>query len=76
MMENEVSHKQIYDRLLTVEAKVNDIDKNTKGLVEAIDAMQGAVKVLGWIASAAKPILWIGGLVVAAGAVWQSLIKK
>ncbi len=75
-MENEVSHKQIYDRLLTVEAKVNDIDKNTKGLVEAIDAMQGAVKVLGWIASAAKPILWIGGLVVAAGAVWQSLIKK
>ena len=76
MMENEVSHKQIYDRLLTVEAKVNDIDKNTKGLVEAIDAMQGAIKVLGWIASAAKPILWIGGLVVAAGAVWQSLIKK
>jgi hypothetical protein len=75
-MENEVSHKQIYDRLLTVEAKVNDIDKNTKGLVDAIDAMQGAMKVLGWIASLAKPILWIGGLVMAAGAVWQTFIKK
>jgi hypothetical protein len=75
-MENEVTHKQIYDRLLTVETKVNEIDKNTSGLVDAIDAMQGAMKVLGWIASAAKPILWISGLVMAAGAVWQTFIKK
>ena len=75
-MENEVSHKQIYDRLLTVETKVNEIDKNTRGLVDAIDAMQGAMKVLGWVASLAKPILWIGGLVMAAGAVWQTFIKK
>jgi hypothetical protein len=62
--------------LLTVEHKVDEIDKNTRGLVEAIDAMQGAIKVLGWIASAAKPILWVGGLIMAAGAVWQTLIKK
>lgn len=75
-MENEVSHKQIYDRLLTVETKVNEIDKNTRGLVDAIDAMQGAMKVLGWVASLAKPILWIGGLVMAAGAVWQTFLKK
>jgi hypothetical protein len=75
-MENEVTHKQIYDRLLAVETKVNDIDKNTSGLVDAIDAMQGAMKVLGWVASLAKPILWIGGLVMAAGAVWQTFIKK
>jgi RecB family exonuclease len=74
-MEN-VSHEQIYDRLIAVEGKVDRIDNNTKGLVEAIDAMQGAIKVLGWIASAAKPILWVGGLIVAAGAVWQTLIKK
>lgn len=75
-MENEVSHKQIYERLLTVETKVNEIDKNTKGLVEAIDAMQGAMRVFGWVASLAKPILWIGGLIMAAGAVWQTFIKK
>jgi len=75
-MENEVTHKQIYDRLLAVETKVNDIDKNTSGLVDAIDAMQGAMKVLGWVASLAKPILWIGGLVMAAGAVWQTFLKK
>lgn len=75
-MIDEVTHKQIYERLLAVENKVDDIDKNTKGLVEAIDALQGAFKVLGWVASAAKPILWIGGLIMAAGAVWQTWIKK
>ena len=71
-----ITHGQIYDRLIAVEQKVDRIDENTKGLVEAIDAAQGAVKVLGWVASLAKPILWIGGLVMAAGALWQTLIKK
>jgi hypothetical protein len=73
---SDVSHEQIYNRLVEVESKVDRIDNNTKGLVDAIDAMQGAFKVLGWIAAAAKPILWVTGLVVAAGAIWQSLIKK
>ena len=75
-MENEVTHKQIYDRLIEVESKVDTIDKNTSGLVEAIDAAKGAVKVLNWIASIAQPVLWIGGLVIAAGAIWQTWIKK
>ena len=73
---SEISHEQIYNRLVAVEQKVDRIDKNTKGLVEAIEAAQGAVKVLGWVASLAKPMLWIGGLVMAAGAIWQTLIKK
>jgi hypothetical protein len=71
-----ITHEQIYNRLIAVEQKVDRIDNNTKGLVEAIEAAQGAVKVLGWIASLAKPMLWIGGLVMAAGAIWQTLIKK
>ena len=75
-MDEKVTHEQIYERLLEVESKVDNIDKNTKGLVEAFDALQGAFKVLGWIASAAKPILWVGGLIMAAGAVWQTFIKK
>jgi len=75
-MDEKVTHEQIYQRLLEVESKVDNIDKNTKGLVEAFDALQGAFKVLGWIASAAKPILWVGGLIMAAGAVWQTFIKK
>jgi len=75
-MEDQVTHSQIYARLLAVEAKVDSIDQNTKGLVEAMKALDGAFKVLGWIASAAKPILWVGGLIMAAGAVWQTWIKK
>ena len=71
-----VSHEQIYERLLAVEAKVDEIDKNTKDLVDAIDAAKGAVRVLNWIASIAQPVLWIGGLVIAAGAVWQTWLKK
>jgi hypothetical protein len=75
-MEDQVTHKQIYDRLIAVETKVDSIDKNTSGLVEAMKALDGAFKVLGWIASAAKPILWVAGLIMAAGAVWQTWIKK
>lgn len=75
-MKEEVTHEQIYSRLLAVETKVDSIDKNTKGLVEAITALDGAFKVLGWVASFAKPILWIGGLVMAAGAIWQTWLKR
>lgn len=72
----EVTHNQIYNRLVVVENKVDEIDKNTKVLVEAFDAVQGAFKVLGWIASAAKPIIYIGSLIAAAGIAWQTFIKK
>jgi len=75
-MEDQVTHSQIYARLLAVEAKVDSIDQNTKGLVEAMKALDGAFKVLGWVASAAKPILWVAGLIMAAGAVWQTWLKK
>ena len=75
-MEDQVTHSQIYERLLAVESKVDSIDQNTKGLVEAMKALDGAFKVLGWVASAAKPILWVGGLIMAAGAIWQTWIKK
>ena len=75
-MTQEVTHEQIYERLLAVETKVDAIDKNTSGLVDAIKALDGAFKVLGWVASAAKPILWVGALIMAAGAVWQTWIKK
>jgi len=75
-MTQEVTHEQIYERLIAVESKVDSIDKNTSGLVEAIKALDGAFKVLGWVASAAKPILWVGALIMAAGAIWQTWIKK
>jgi hypothetical protein len=55
----EVTHAQIYDRLVAVEGKVDHIEKNTKDLVDGFLAVQGAFTVLGWIAKIAKPILWI-----------------
>lgn len=72
----EVSHKEIYDRLIAVEAKVDRIEKNTEGVVKAFEAAQGAFAVLEWLGKLAKPILWIGGLVTAAGLIWQNLKIK
>ena len=69
---SEVSHEQIYQRLIAVETKVDRIDENTRDLVGAIKAMQGAIKVLEWIASAAKPILWVIAGITAIGVAWQN----
>lgn len=71
-----VTHQQIYDRLVAVEAKVDHIDKNTKDLVDGFKAVQGAFVVLGWIAKAAKPILWIIGVMSAIAVFWDQILKK
>ena len=63
-MEN-VTHEQIYERLASLESKVDHIDANTKGMVEAFNNLQGAFKVLGWIASIAKPIIIVVGFFTA-----------
>lgn len=57
----EVSHKQIYDRLVAVETKVDHLDAKTEGIVKAFDAAAGAFLVLEWIGKLAKPIIWIVG---------------
>lgn len=74
--DHDISHKEIYDRLVAVEAKVDRIDTNTSGMVTAFQAAQGAFTVLEWLARLAKPILWIAGLVTAAGVLWQNLRVK
>ena len=61
----EVTHKEIYDRLLAVETKVDNLAEDSKEVVAAFNAAQGAFTVLGWLASAAKPMLWIAGIVTA-----------
>ncbi len=70
-MQEDITHKQIYDRLLNVEKKVDDIDHNTKELIGAFEATKGAFTVLGWIAQAAKPILWL----VATAAVMYGFVE-
>jgi hypothetical protein len=64
-MDDKITHEQIYARLCAVETKVDQIDNNTKALVEGFNAVQGAFKVLGWIAYVAKPIIWIVGVLTA-----------
>lgn len=72
MNQVDVSHREIYDRLIAVEAKVDRIDKATADVVTAFGAAQGAFVVLEWLGKLSKPILWIGGVVTAVGILWQN----
>ena len=64
-MLEEVTHKEIYDRLVAVESKVDKLNSETEQVVKAFSAAQGAFTVLEWVAKAAKPLLWIAGVVTA-----------
>ena len=61
----EVTPKEIYDRLVAVETKVDKVSQDTVDVVEAFHAAQGAFTVLDWIARAAKPLLWVAGVITA-----------
>ena len=65
MSDHDVTHREIYDRLVAVETKVDAISTNTDGVVAAFAAAQGAFTVLEWIAKAVKPLLWVGACVSA-----------
>lgn len=72
-MTQEVSHAEIYARLLTVEQKVDRIDENTQGVVKAFEAATGAFLVLEWIGKLAKPILFIGACLTAISVAWDNI---
>ena len=71
-MAEEVTHAEIYERLVAVESKVDCIQQNTKDVVDAFNAARGAFAVLEFLAKIAKPLLWIAGLVAAIGAFWSN----
>jgi hypothetical protein len=73
---DEVSHKEILDRLVAVEQKVDEVHIETRTMVKAFEAVDGAFTVLGWIARAAKPVLWIGGLITAIGLIYADLRQR
>lgn len=75
-MDKEVSHAEIYERLILVEQKVDRIDKNTEGVVAAFQAASGAFIVLEALGKLARPILYISGLCIAAGIYWQTIKDK
>jgi hypothetical protein len=68
-----VTHEHIYDRLLAVESKVDNIEKNTQEVVKAFNAASGAFMVLEWIAKAVKPIIIIGAFF---GAIWLAIDNR
>lgn len=72
-MEKEVSHAEIYARLMLVEEKVDRIDQNTQGVVAAFQAASGAFLVLETLGKLAKPILYVGGLCTAFAIYWQTV---
>lgn len=72
----EVSHKEILDRLVAVERKVDDVHTETRTMVAAFHAVDGAFTVLGWIAKVAKPLLWVAGLITAIGVLYAQLKVK
>jgi hypothetical protein len=73
---HEVTHKEIFDRLVKVEHKVDKIEANTEGLVAAFQAAQGAFTVLEWIAKVVKPLLWVVASATALIAAWDHFRAK
>ena len=65
MEQQDVSHKEIYERLIAVEAKVDKVAEDTEGMIKAFNAASGAFTVLEWIAKVAKPILWVVATIAA-----------
>ena len=58
----DISHRELYDRLVAVETKVDTISKDTKDVVNAFNSAKGAFLVFEWIGKLAKPIIWLVGL--------------
>lgn len=59
---DDVTHREIYDRLVEVESKVDSLDQKTTEVVTAFNAAKGAFLVLEWIGKIAKPIIWVVGV--------------
>lgn len=71
MDSKEVTHNEIFERLIKVEEKVDKLCSDTEGIVGAFHAAQGAFTVLEWLAKVAKPILWLAAVGTAVVAILQ-----
>ena len=68
---DDVTHREIYERLARVETKVDVLDLKTTEVVTAFNAAKGAFLVLEWIGKVAKPIIWLVGLSTIAIAAYE-----
>ena len=57
--------------MVAVEGKVDALSNSTKDVTAAFAAARGAFVVLETLGKLAKPLLWLGGLFVAAAAFWE-----
>jgi len=64
-MQEDITHREIYERLLKVETEINHIREDTKDLVSAFNAASGAFTALEWLAKVAKPVIYIVTLIAA-----------
>jgi hypothetical protein len=78
-MKEDVSHKDIYDRLVAVESKVDKIDNQTAEVISAFESAKGAFIALDWLSRFAGRILKIGAFIaafsVATTVVWERWTK-
>lgn len=70
-MKVEISHNEIYERLLIVEQEVHSLKTETQAMVEAFHAAQGAFIALEWLAKVVRPIIYLGGIFAAAVLWWN-----
>jgi predicted CoA-binding protein len=69
------SNSAIYERLVVLEIKVDKVAKDTVDVIAAFRAAQGAFTVLEWVAKAAKPIIWVCGIIAALSLLAQDFRK-
>lgn len=67
----DISHKEIYDRLLVVEQAVATLTANTADMVTAFNAAKGAFTALEWIGKVIKPLIVIGTFLAGIAAYWS-----
>jgi len=76
---DEISHKDIYDRLVAVESKVDKIDAQTTEVVSAFENAKGAFIALDWLSRFAGKILKVVGFCAALGVattvIWERWTK-
>jgi hypothetical protein len=70
-MTEDITQREIYNRLVAVEAKVDTLTESTKDVTTAFAAAQGAFKLLEMLSKIAKPLLWLSGFFATSAAFWD-----
>lgn len=66
----DISHRDIYRRITTVERKVDRNEAASKEVIAAFDSAKAAFHVLEMIGKVAKPLFWLGSIITAIGVAW------